>query len=190
VASSSGTWRFDASALADFLRRVDRELAEPTTVMMIGGSAVALIDPAHATTDVDLLSPGSALFDDAVVRIHQRGERVLPVQVVGLAELPEGTEARATPVALGTTRLTVLVPERHDLAMMKLGRGYEHDLQALEDIHRKQPFSISVLEERFKLTEVIGPRRRFALAFLDLVARLFGDEEAARRRTLLDGLTW
>jgi len=183
VASSSGTWRFDASALADFLRRVDRELAEPTTVMMIGGSAVAL-------TDVDLLSPGSALFDDAVVRIHQRGERVLPVQVVGLAELPEGTEARATPVALGTTRLTVLVPERHDLAMMKLGRGYEHDLQALEDIHRKQPFSISVLEERFKLTEVIGPRRRFALAFLDLVARLFGDEEAARRRTLLDGLTW
>jgi hypothetical protein len=73
---------------------------------------------------------------------------------------------------------------------MKLGRGYEHDFQALEDIHRKQPFSIEILEERFRITEVIGPRRRFALAFLDLIARLFGDAEAARRRTLLDGLTW
>jgi hypothetical protein len=149
VASSSGTWRFDASALADFLRRVDRELTEPTTVMMIGGSAVALIDPgrssrrrAHATTDVDLLSPGSALFDGAVERIRHRREPVLPVQVVGVVDLPEGTEARAAPVALGNTNLTVLVPEQHDLAMMKLGTGYEHDLQALEDIHRKQPFSI------------------------------------------------
>jgi hypothetical protein len=47
-----------------------------------------------------------------------------------------------------------------------------------------------VLEERFKMTEVIGPRRRFALAFLDLIARLFGDETAASRKALLDGLAW
>jgi hypothetical protein len=190
VASSPGTWRFDASALADFLRRVDRELTEPTVVMMIGGSAVALIDASHTTTDVDLLSPGSTLFDAAVARIQQRGESVLPVQTVGIADVPDGTETRATPATLGTTRLTVLIPEQHDLAMMKLGRGYEHDLQALEDIHRKQPFSIDVLVERFKATEVIGPRRWFALAFLDLVARLFGEEEANRRRKILDGLTW
>src|SRR6266481_692803 len=34
----------------------------------------------------------------------------------------------------GATQLTVLVPERRDLAIMKLARGYEHDLQALEEI--------------------------------------------------------
>jgi hypothetical protein len=110
VASSSGTWRFDAAALADFLRRVDRELTEPTTVLMIGGSAVALIDPAHATTDVDLLSPGSALFDSAVARIRERGEPVVPVQVVGVADLADGTEARAMRVELGYVQSTYATP--------------------------------------------------------------------------------
>ena len=29
--------------------------------------------------------------------------------------------------------------------MMKLARGYEHDLQALEDIHRIEPFDLETL---------------------------------------------
>jgi hypothetical protein len=86
----------------------------------------------------------------------------------------------------------VLVPERHDLAMTKLARGYEHDLrlQALEDIHRLQPFDPALLLARFGETEVVGPRRRFALALLDLFARLFGDDEAQRHAGILDGLAW
>jgi hypothetical protein len=70
--------------------------------------------------------------------------------------------------------------------MMKLSRGYEHDLQALEDIHRLQPFDLGTLVERFRETEVIGPRRRFALTFLDLVARLFGSEAAENLHELAD----
>jgi len=74
--------------------------------------------------------------------------------------------------------------------MMKLARGYPHDLQALESIHRHQPFDPDVLEQRFRETEVVGPRRRFALAFLDLIERLFGDEEAKRREHVAAGLNW
>jgi len=84
----------------------------------------------------------------------------------------------------------VLVPERHDLAIMKLARGYEHDLQALEDIHRLRPFEVETLVARYQATEVVGPRRRFALALLDLIARLFGDDEANKHRRLLDKLAW
>jgi hypothetical protein len=115
--------KFEASALFELLGRVDRELAAPSTIFLIGGSAV-------------------------------------------------------------------LVPERHDLAIMKLARGYEHDLQALEDIHRLHPFEVETLVARYEATEVVGPRRRFALALMDLIARLFGDDEATKRRPLLDKLAW
>src|SRR3989442_5861474 len=181
--------KFETSALFEFLGRVDRELAAPCIIFLIGGSAVSIIDPSHSTSDVDLLSPGSEEFDAAVARLRARGEPAL--QVVGIAEGPEGLEGRAQKVALeGTTQLTVLVPERHDLAIMKLARGYEHDLQALEDIHRLQPFDVETLVARYEATEVVGPRRRFALALLDLIARLFGDDEANKRRPLLDKLAW
>jgi hypothetical protein len=36
----------------------------------------------------------------------------------------------------------------------------------------------------------MGPRRRFALALLDLIARLFGEEAAKNHRHLLDSLAW
>src|SRR3954468_12085616 len=101
--------KFEASALFEFLGRVDRELAAPSVIFLIGGSAVSIIDPAHSTSDVDLLSPGSREFDAAVARLVARGEHALPVQVVGIAEAPEGTDARARKVALGgLTQLTVL----------------------------------------------------------------------------------
>src|SRR5216683_553985 len=34
-----------------------------------------------------------------------------------------------------------------------------------------QPFEVETLVARYQATEVVGPRRRFALALLDLVAR-------------------
>ena len=183
--------KFAASALFDFPKAVDRELNQSCTVLLIGGGAVAAIDPAHATTDVDLLSPGSREFDAAVERLQARAAPILPVQVVTIAEAPEGFVERALPIPIeGSSKLTVLVPERHDLAMMKLARGYEHDLRALEDIHRIEPFDLETLVARLQETDVVGPRRRFALAFLDLVARIFGEEEAKKLNPLLDGLPW
>jgi Nucleotidyltransferase of unknown function (DUF6036) len=175
----------------EFLRRIDMELDEPAVVFVVGGSAVSMIDPTHATTDVDLMPPGSRAVERAIDRLKMRGEPVLPVQVAGTVEAPEGVEQRSIAWTVpGLTRLTVLAPERHDLAVMKLARGYPHDLQALESIHRIQPFDPNVLEQRFDETDVVGPRRRFALSFLDLIQRLFGDEEAKRREHVAAGLTW
>jgi len=49
---------------------------------------------------------------------------------------------------------------------------------------------VEILVARYQATEVVGPRRRFALALLDLIARLFGDDEANKHRPLLDKLAW
>lgn len=57
--------RFESSALFDFLLSVDKELRAPTEIALVGGSAIATIDPTHATTDLDLLPPGSREFEEA-----------------------------------------------------------------------------------------------------------------------------
>jgi len=36
-------------------------------------------------------------------------------------------------------RLKVMVPEKHDLVLTKAMRRYEHDLQAIEEIHAHSP---------------------------------------------------
>jgi hypothetical protein len=70
---------------------------------------------------------------------------VLPFQVTTIVDAPEGFEERLERLSLNLTSLTIFVPERHDLAMMKVARGYEHDLEALEDVHRLQPLGMDTL---------------------------------------------
>src|SRR3954469_21785445 len=141
--------RFEASALYAFLLSIDKELRSPTEIVLVGGSAIATIDPTHATTDLDLLPPGSGEFDEAAQRLQVRGEPVLPFQVTTVVDAPEGFEERLQKLSLSLASLAVFVPEQHDLAIMKLARGYEHDLQALEDVHDLQPFDLDILIVRF-----------------------------------------
>ncbi len=69
-------------------------------------------------------------------------------------------------------------PERHDLAIMKLARGTEHDLQGVEEIHRVSPLELETLLARFAETYVTGRREDFQLSLLLLVERLFGKDTA------------
>ena len=45
-------------------------------------------------------------------------------------------------------RLTVVVPERHELVLMKTLRSYQHDVEVIEQIHRRQPLVFEVLRSR------------------------------------------
>ena len=59
-------------------------------------------------------------------------------------------------------RLTVLVPERHDLALMKTVRGDQADFAKLRAIHERKRFDLSMLLDRYQQEMshvVIDPRR-------------------------------
>ena len=52
--------KFAAAQFEDFLRRVDCELKEPCTIVLIGGGAVGLrYKGSHVTSDLDLLRAAS-----------------------------------------------------------------------------------------------------------------------------------
>jgi hypothetical protein len=76
--------------------------------------------------------------------------------------------------------LRVYVPEQHDLALMKIVRGYENDTQTICEIHENMPFCFETLMERFltEMTHVIGNSNTIRMNFLQTIFALFGEELA------------
>lgn len=152
------------------------------TVTVIGGAAVGLrYDPRHTTTDIDLTPVSNAEFWAAVERV--KSAHPIPIQTVPFFTPPYDYESRRTKLAIqGLKRLTVLVPEVHDLAIMKAARALTHDLDAIEDIHRKHPLQLETLVVRYyeARTEVTGTVEEFTIGFLALVERLYGAKQALR----------
>jgi hypothetical protein len=86
-----------------FLRLVDEELAEPFTIIVVGGAAIGMAyAPDHSTSDIDLMPLRSAPFWDAVERAQQRLAVRVPIQVVGIVQPPYEEIHRISPLSLAT----------------------------------------------------------------------------------------
>jgi hypothetical protein len=173
-----------ATEFEAFLRLIDEELSRDTTIVIVGGAAIGLAyAPYHLTTDIDVMPTRSAALWKAVERAHARAKTSVPFQAAGIVQPPYEYEDRLRPLPIrGLKHLRVLVPEPHDLALMKVARGEAHDLAGIEDIHRASPLSLETLIARYEESRVqfIGNPADLRLGFLALVARLFGEGEAER----------
>jgi hypothetical protein len=163
------------------LRAIDAELSRSCRVVLIGGSAAVLaFGSQRATQDIDFISADEE-FAAAVERASQKLGHPIPVSQVGVFTAPYDFEDRLESVQdLGLNHLRLFVPERHDFTIMKIARGYEHDLETIEDLHRAQPLSLDLLVERFgeAKTQTIGSPETFKLNLLALIERLFGQSAA------------
>jgi hypothetical protein len=175
--------RFSLHELHEFLRLLDSELPVPVEVTIIGGAAIGLVyDPAHTTTDIDLVPTSDLAFWEAVTRARSRTARPIPVQAAGIYEAPYDWEERRQIMTIaGVKKMKLFVPEAHDLALMKVSRGLTHDLDAVEDMHRKARLDLDTLIERYceLRTQHVGSLEELQLGFVSLVDRLFGSEKAA-----------
>jgi hypothetical protein len=171
-------------ALAGFFRLLDQELRRPTRITVIGGAAIGLsYDTRHSTTDIDLTPGQDNAFWEAVGRARSRMANPVPVQAVGIFQPPYSYEERCRRVAMdGVSRLQVFVPERHDLALMKIARGYAHDLQGVADMHSAQSLDLETLVARYheSRTQIIGSPEAFKLNFLAAVENLYGETTALK----------
>jgi hypothetical protein len=159
-----------------FLRAVDRALKRPATVIIIGGGAAALTyridDP---TTDIDTFNPLGDDLRRAVDVARKATGLAMPFEQSGVADGPYDFEDRLLRAMPRLARLTVLVPERHDLALMKTVRGDQADFAKLRAIHDRKPFDLTVLLRRYEeeMGHVIIDPRRLRGNFLALVQSLF-----------------
>jgi hypothetical protein len=111
------------------------------------------------------------------------------VSFAAVADAPFNFEDRIERAGeLGLKNLEIYVPERHDLALMKTIRGYEHDLELIAELHAKHPFDLQTLKMRMRdeMSHVVTDPRRLRLNFILVVDRLFGAESAKLVRDELE----
>jgi hypothetical protein len=171
---------YGADALRSFFEAVDAHLEEPLTLIVVGGGALVLgYGLEYATYDIDFYECDLELFKRAVEATWASTSPCrLPYDLVTVGDAPYNYEDRLE-VALKLSHLTLCVPERHDLAVMKALRANEHDLQALEALHQHHPLSLETFLDRLDETKhAIGEPGQLRARVLLTVERLFGSDAA------------
>lgn len=167
---------YTPTELRRFLAAMDRALERPAVVVVIGGAAAAIeYGVASGTRDIDTWTRVHEALAVAAERARQATRLKVPFAQSGVADGPHDFESRLERTLPRLRRLQVMVPERHDLALMKVLRGDEHDLQAIEAIHQRSPLDLSILVERFRHemgATIIAPGRLKG-QFLTMIERLF-----------------
>lgn len=187
---------FQPEEVRRFLEAVDRALRQPAEVIVIGGSAAALrYGVTRATEDIDTWL---SLSQDLVVAADQARQTTgldIPLSFSAVADAPYEFESRLEVGLPGLQRLRVLVPERHDLVLMKTMRAEEKDLLAIAEMHRVEALDLLLLLDRYQaeMDHVITDPRRLRWNMLSMANRLYPDvgplveralDSAAGRRAL------
>jgi len=182
--------RFGADDIRAFLTAVDAALEQRARIIVIGGSAAALeLGIERRTQDIDTWTSVDADLARAVAAAREQTGLIIPFGQSGVADGPHDFEDRLLRVMPELGRLEVFVPEKHDLVLMKVVRGYEHDLETIEAIHRQSSLDLLVLVDRYndEMGAVVIEPSRLRSNILVMVERLFPeklkDVERQLRRT-------
>ncbi len=182
--------RFAPSELVSFLSAVDDALSHRVEVIVIGGTAAAVhYGVSRTTQDIDTWTRVGADLAAAVHRARENTGLAVPFSQSGVADAPHEFESRLERTLPQLQRLIVRVPERHDLVLMKMLRGYEHDLETIVELNARAPLDLETLVDRYETemgAAIIDPARLRG-NFLTVVERLFPDELAEVEHRLKRG---
>lgn len=171
---------FSSPQLEDLLRGADSYLERRAEVVLVGGAVISLVyGGSQSTKDLDFVNASA----EARRALEKAAAKLgIPIQdVSGIYCAPKDWEDRRESFDLpGLKHLSVYVPERYDLAMMKLARGEETDLAAVQELHATGALEPGILYERYRDTLVLGDGQDFKFAFLGIIERFYGNDECLR----------
>jgi Nucleotidyltransferase of unknown function (DUF6036) len=181
---------FGAEELVRFLTEIDRHLSEPMSVVVIGGAAALLQHGAmRPTTDIDIFSTVTSEFAEAIRAARTATGIAIEIEYASIAQPPYNYEdrlerLREPPLA----KLEILVPERHDLALMKMARAEEKDLKVLTQLHTNKPFILDTFVDRYldEMGHVAGNQDIHRIKFLFSMETLFGVAAREHARVRLE----
>lgn len=175
--------KYTAEEIRLFLMAMDNFCTTSYEVILIGGSAAALAYKViDATQDID-----SWNNVNKVTEAYEKAKKTtglnIPFGQASVSDAPYSFEERLIDYEPETfKKLKVKIPEVIDLILMKTTRGYEHDLNAIEQMVVSQNVKLEPLTERF-MTEmnsvVIIGRNSLNLNFLAMIERCYGENAAA-----------
>jgi hypothetical protein len=175
--------KYTRDELVRFVRSVDRFIDEPTKLLVIGGAAAALEYGATGSTkDIDTWTNVPRAVAKAAVNAREATGLEVPIEKAAVTDGPYHYEDRIRSAAMRLKKLQIFVPDRHDLALMKVVRGDRHDEDMIADIHAHHPLRLETLLKRFEeeMGHVTKDERILRSQFRALVSRLFGPAAARR----------
>lgn len=174
--------RFVRSEIRTYLKALDRHVPKDFTLVIIGGAAAALSFGAKGgTVDIDTTNKVQALAAACGAARKETG-LAIPLGRASVYDAPRKYESRLHRLRMPEFRkLAVLVPEKHDWALMKVARFEDKDAEHIKAASESVGFDEKILKERF-LSEMthIQPRPRLVIHFLAMMEELFGELEADR----------
>ena len=182
---------FTAEEIRAFFEALSESFAAPAELVVVGGAGAILRHGAtRPTVDIDTYSiPTPDGFVEAVMRARERTNLIIPIEHPAVADAPWNYQDRLEPVAdLNAGRLTILVPERHDLALMKVVRSYRKDLDVIAEMHRVNPFDLDTFVRRFtdEMGHAVSDKKVLRQKFLLCVQELFGDRAVEPTRETIE----
>jgi len=140
--------------LKSFLQRLGERYPGVATIYLLGGSALCLLGSPRVTQDVDYIvevaPEGAARF--RVVLAELAAEMRLDLEDVPLAEfipLPSGAHERRRAVGR-FGQLEVYIFDPYSIALSKIARGFEADLEDVVFMLREHLIEFDELERLFE----------------------------------------
>jgi len=144
-----------AADLRAFLKRVGERLARPGTLYLLGGAALCLLGNLRATLDldyaVDVSSPDTQLHETLSAVAKEMHIDLEAVTFQEFIPLPPGAEQRHK--RLGRFGLLeVYVFDPYSIALSKIARGFETDLEDVIFLLRRKLIAFKELERMVQAT--------------------------------------
>ena len=177
MSSYKATRIYGVDEICVFLRAIDRHLTSHASIVLIGGAAAAFHQASSTTNDVDTSHALTAELRTAIERASAETGLAIPISYAAVADVPYNSDDRLERLLPELGNLEVRVLEKHDLALSKIVRGDDHDLQQLLEIHQNTGLDFDILVGRFRdeMGHVVGDPVRIRRQFLDLIHLLFGE---------------
>ena len=161
-----------ASEITTLLQTLGENIPTPAQLILVGGSALALLGSPRPTLDLDFL--GDDLAPTVVHQWIMEAARVLnvyaePVPLERFIPLPEGSRERT--LYMGQFgKLEVYVADPYSIALSKLDRGFDTDLDDIVFLLRRRLIVWTELEDMVHTS--LSQARGFDLDPVQMLAHL------------------
>jgi hypothetical protein len=147
-------------ALQNFFQRLGEQISTPATFYLLGGGALCMLGSPRETLDVDYSVEDAPPETETVLK-QLAAELRLDLEAVPMAEFiplpPEAQQRRRFVGRYG--QVDVYIFDLYSIALSKIARGFESDLEDVEFLLDRDLIAWDMLETHFK---TILPRVRSA----------------------------
>lgn len=140
--------QIDVNQIQEFLTEVGRRYQQPSTLLLLGGSALCLLGSTRPTLDIDYVGDDLAKNDLQRVIDQVAHDMRLDVEAVPIAQfIPLPSNAQERSLSVGQFgQVTVAILDPYAMALSKIDRGFDSDIEDVVFLVQRNLITLDGLE--------------------------------------------